>query len=126
MTETFYKWMLADGTTRYQKKRWPVEVGEWTPNETPVVCASGWHAMEEKDVLGHLPNELGATLWEVEVRGKIVHGDDKLAAESMRLLWIVGTTNSRNLRLFAADCAEDVLPIFYRVWPDDHRPAEAI
>ena len=125
MTDTLYKWLNADMTTGYQKKPWPVEPGIWTPNEVPVICQSGWHACYEKDVVAHLPG-VGASLYEVEVRGKVVTGDDKIAAESMRIKWLVGTATEQNLRLFAADCAEDVLPIFYKVSPNDNRPAEAI
>jgi hypothetical protein len=81
--------------------------------------------MEEKDVLKHLPG-VGAVLYEVEVRGEIVHGDDKFAAESMRFKYVVGEATDRNLRLFAADCAEDVLPLFLKVRPNDDRPRLAI
>ena len=125
MTNTLYKWLNADMTTGYQKKPWPVEPGIWTPNEVPVICQSGWHACYEKDVVAHLPG-VGASLYEVEVRGKVVEGSDKISAESMRIKWYIGTATEQNLRLFAADCAEDVLPIFYKVLPNDHRPAEAI
>ena len=44
----------------------------------------------------------------------------------MRLVYKVGTTNERNLRLFAADCAEDVLPLFLAIRSHDDRPAKAI
>ena len=125
MTNTLYKWLNADMTTGYQKKPWPVEPGIWTPNEVPVICQSGWHACYEKDVVAHLPG-VGASLYEVEVRGKVVEGSDKISAESMRIKWYIGTATEQNLRLFAADCAEDVLPIFYKVSPNDNRPAEAI
>ena len=102
-----------------------MDYAQWTPTEVPVICRSGWHACYEKDVLNHCPGP-GASLYEVEVRGKVVEGDDKISAESMRIKWYIGTATEQNLRLFAADCAEDVLPIFYKVSPNDHRPAEAI
>ena len=122
---TLYKWIHDDNTTGYQRKPWPVDSAQWTPTEVPVICRSGWHACYEKDVLNHCPSP-GASLYEVEVRGKVVEGDDKISAESMRIKWYIGTATEQNLRLFAADCAEDVLPIFYKVSPNDNRPAEAI
>ena len=122
----YYKWMLPDMRTPVQRTPWPVAVGEWTKPETPVLCESGWHAMEEKDVLNHLPSEYGAQLWRVEVRGQMAHGGDKFSAESMRLLYCLGETTEQNLRLFACDVAEDVLPIFEAKYPNDNRPRRSI
>ena len=126
MTDRLYKWLLPDMTTAVQGETWPVAVGEWTPKETPILCASGWHGMREKDVLAHLPSTLGAQLWVVEVKGKIVHGDDKFAASQMRLIECIGTTDESNLRLFACDVAEDALDIFEDEYPNDTRPRNAI
>ena len=126
MSERLYKWLLPDMTTAVQRIPWPVAVGEWTPKETPVLCESGWHGMRERDVLEHLPGILGAQLWVVETKGTIVHGDDKFAASQMRLVEHIGTTDERNLRLFAADCAEDVLGLFEPEYPNDSRPRTAI
>ncbi len=106
-----YKWLTADSHTAVQRKPWPVAVGEWTKPETPVLCESGWHAMYEKDVLAHLPVGAGAKLWRVEVRGAVVESDDKIAAESMRLIYCLGETTDSNLRLFACDVAEDALSL---------------
>ena len=105
-----YKWLTADNHTAIQNVPWPEAVGEWTKPETPVLCQPGWHAMYEKDVLAHLP-VVGSTLWRVEVRGAVVEGDNKIAAESMRLLYCLGETTEANLRLFACDVAEDALSL---------------
>jgi hypothetical protein len=121
-----YKWMLPDLRTAVQNKPWPVKVGEWTRVEVTNLCQSGWHGVEEKDVLKHLPEQIGASLWVVEVKGTILHGDDKFCAPQMKLVRELGVTTDRNLGLFAADCAEDVLPIFQKVLPNDNRPADAI
>ena len=126
MAERLYKWMLRrDGqlVTAVQRTPWPVAVGEWTAEESPVLCESGWHAMREKDVLTHLPRELGAELWVVEARGRIMRGNDKLAAPSMRLVECIGVTDDSNLRLFACDVAEDALS---RVESPDPRSVDAI
>jgi hypothetical protein len=104
-----YKWMLPDMRTAVQAAAWPVAVGDWTPAETPVLCVSGWHGVEEAHVLNHLPATVGAELWIVEIRGDRLDGDDKFAAASMRLVQRVGVTTPENLRLFAADCAEDAM-----------------
>ena len=109
--EPLYKWLTADSRTAVQNVPWPEAVGEWTKPETPVLCESGWHAMYERDVLTHLPDDTGAKLWRVEVRGAIVKGGDKIAAESMRLLYCLGETTDSNLRLFACDVAEDALSL---------------
>ena len=106
---TLYKWLLPGRLTPTTTTPWPVEVGEWTPDATPVLCRSGWHFVEERDVLAHLPKALGAELWEVEARGVVVVGDDKSCATSLRLVRLVGTTTAKNLRLFACDVAEDAL-----------------
>ena len=122
----YYKWLLPDGTTAVTGATWPVAVGEWTPAESPVLCRSGWHAMAERDVLTHLPKMIGAQLWRVSVRGEIVRGDDKIAAGSMRLDYMLGVTTAETVRLFACDVAQDVLPWFEAVVPDDPRPRDAI
>ena len=123
---TYYKWLLPDGRTPIQRTPWPVAVGEWTPAETPMLCASGWHAMAERDVLTHLPSTLGARLYRVSVRGEVVKGDDKIAAASMRLDDMLGVTTEENLRLFACDAASDVLPLFESRIPGDDRPRRTI
>ena len=114
MTDRLYKWMLRrDGqlVTAVQKNPWPVAVGGWTAKESPVLCESGWHGMAEKDVLQHLPSELGAELWVVETRGRRLIGDDKFAAPRMRLVECIGVTDDSNLRLFACDVAEDAMSL---------------
>lgn len=126
MTERLYKWLLPGGVTPVAWMTWPVPVGVWTPDATPVICESGWHAMYERDVLVHLPATLGAELWEVEVRGAVVEGATKIAASSMRLVSHLGTIDESNLRLFACDVADDVLSIYESAYPGDKRPRTAI
>ena len=122
----YYKWLKADGTTAVQGATWPVAVGEWTPAEMPVLCESGWHAMEERNVIDHLPPTIGSQLWRVSVKGEIVKGADKIAASQMRLDYMLGVTTEQNLRLFACDVAEDVLHLFEGERPNDSRPRDAI
>ena len=51
---------------------------------------------------------------------------DKIVARSARLVRRVETWTLTAQRLFAADCAERVLPLFEAVFPNDGRPREAI
>ena len=122
----YYKWMLPGLRTPVQDKPWPVAVGEWTPKESPRLCEFGWHGVEEKDILNHLPSQVGAELWVVEIKGKRVNGDDKFSVPQMKLVERLGVTTEQNLRLFACDVAEDVLPLFENEYPNDTRPREAI
>jgi hypothetical protein len=124
---TYYKWMLEGRLTGYQGKPWPTTLKRWTPNEEPFVCESGWHACEAKDLLYHLPRHADTfELFLVKGRGNMVSGDDKVAFTSMQLVERVGVCDKKLLRLFGADCAERVLPIFLKVLPNDDRPAKAI
>jgi len=121
-----YKWMLPNLHTAVQHTAWPVDVGKWTQRTAPVLCISGWHGVEERHVLNHLPSQLGAELWEIEIKGKRVDGEDKFAAEQMRLVHHLGSTTAKNLRLFSSDVAEDVIDLFEVKYPDDNRPRNAI
>lgn len=136
---TLYKFTNTDGTPcNGGTGRWHLPTqdpdGEWQPgrwmrkitNLEP--CERGYHLCREQDLLWWL----GPTLWEAEADGKqIEHGsvasdDSKLIVQRARLLRHVDTWNDRTARLFAADCAEHVLPIWYKYHPEDHRPRTAI
>ena len=123
---TYYKWLLPERTTPIQEVAWPVRVKQWTTEETPVLCRSGWHGIEAKDILEHFPEVLGSQLWEVEVKGEIVHGADKFCASQMRLVRMVSEPSERTLRLFACEVAEDVLWIYEKHCPGDTRVRECI
>ena len=123
---TYYKWLLPNRETPIQNVKWPVRVKQWTEDEIPVICKSGWHGIELKDVLTHYPPVSGSELWEVEARGNIIHGGDKFAATSMRLVRMVAKPSDKDLRLFACDVAQDVLWIFEKECPGDLRVRECI
>ena len=127
MTTPLYKWLLADNTTPVQKKSWPCALGEWTRNEPPVLCESGWHGVEAKDVLEHLPKvSTPPVLYEVEARGVLLHSDDKFSCESMRLVRRVGAADVMLLVKFALVCAESSLGNFEKVFPNDPRVRDCI
>jgi hypothetical protein len=104
------------------------EDGTWTPGEwMPEVqgnlelCANGYHLTDTD----HLLDWLNATIYEAEPSEELIEGDDKIVCRSVRLLrkmhW-----DDRVARLFACDCAERVLPIYERDYPDDKRPRHVI
>ena len=121
-TGRFYlKWLTADRKGPTQGVRYP-RLKTWTAPDTPVLCRSGWHACRWEDAIHHID----ARLWVCELDGQIVEGEDKVAATRLRLVDPVPGINDRTLRLFAADCAEDVLHLFEAVCPGDDRPRQAI
>src|SRR5487761_2449926 len=124
--ETYYKWLLPNRVTPIQNKTWPVRMKQWTAEESPVICESGWHGVLRKDILKHLPQTDISELWEVEVKGELIHGDDKFAAPQMRLIRKVATTDARMLRLFACDVAQEVLWVFEKERPNDTRVRDCI
>jgi hypothetical protein len=128
---TLYK-MTGPERTTYNGFRWP-EIGEWAE-----VGKSARKALTEGELctsrvlhvtdFEHLLNWANVELYEVEVdesRG-IIRGSDKIGVRRARLTKRVETWNERTARLFAADCAERVLPLFEKERPNDARQREAI
>ncbi len=81
--------------------------GEWMPRVPAVLCESGYHYCRDmSDLLAHL----GPEIYDVEVRGTVVEGDDKACAREARLvrrMW-ADTWTPETQRLFAVDCARRV------------------
>jgi hypothetical protein len=124
MTETYYKWLKPDRTTTYQGVKWPKRVGVWTPDETPVMCTSGWHLATHEGIAEHA--RTGAVLWIAEGRGEFVAAGDKVAFSSTRLVSQVGTLTQIIAVQWAAECAKRVLRHYEDHHPEDKRPREAI
>jgi len=98
------------------------EPGEWLPKvESLNICHSGYHACKREDVF----EWLNAQMFEVELRGKKITGDNKIASQEMRFVRKL-PFDDRDYRLFACWCAEQVLPIFEKEYPNDDRPRKAI
>ena len=99
--------------------------GEWMPEiEGPLVeCENGYHLA----TLEQLTQWLNERIFIAEVDGEIVESSDKgkWVARKVRLVreteW-----DERTARLFACDCAEHVLYLYERDYPDDNRPRHAI
>jgi len=124
MTQIYYKWLKPDRTTTYQGVKWPKRVGVWTPDETPKLCASGWHLATRQGIAEHA--RTGAVLWIAEGRGASVVAEDKVAFSSARLVSQVGTLTEVIAVQWAAECAKRVLRHYEDHYPEDKRPREAI
>ncbi len=124
-TIKLYKFLSDDFTGTCSGKPWPVKNGRtrWLKCEGKLeLCENGYHGCEEKDLLKWaLPQ-----LYEMEARGEILRRDDKICCREVRLVKRVKTWNEKTQRLFAADCAEHVLHVFEKKYPDDKRPRTAI
>ena len=96
--------------------------GKWTELRHVDMCCSGYHLVDRE----HLIDWLGSAIWEAEGRGEPQHRPDKTAYPQVRLIRRIEAWNMRTLRLFATDCAEHVLPIYEREYPDNIRPRRAI
>jgi len=124
----FYKVLGRDGTPHHGGTgTWHLpngrRPGKWMPTITPVVpCQSGYHLC----TIDQLVTWLGPVIWVAEGRGEHVDQSDKHVFGQARLLHRLDTWNDRTARLFAADCAERVLPIYEREHPGDDRPRQAI
>ena len=103
-------------------RRWP-EPGKWRSVRGALEpCANGLHLCREQDLV----QWLGPEIWTAEYDGERVEAGNKIVVRRARLISRVETWTERTARLFAADCAERVLPIYEASYPDDTRPREAI
>ncbi len=97
--------------------------GKWMPKLTDLsVCSHGYHLCHE----GDLVEWLGPEIWIAEYRGEVIESDNKIVVAQARLVRRVETWTEKTARLFAADCAEAVLPFFEKERPADNRPRLAI
>ena len=100
---------------------WPP--GEWVQAPGPLaLCQPGTlHACRPRDLLSWLTDEI----WHAEIGGDVLEGEDKVGCLRMRITTRCAWDTTA-ARLFAADCAERVLPIYERAFPTDRRPRAAI
>ena len=128
MNITFYKVLDEDGRSMHGGNcLWSLPTaespGKWMSAIKPIICGQGYHLCRGAK---HLIHWFGPVIWGVEARGEIIEADDKIVVEQARLVARVSTWNERTARLFAADCAGHVLPLFEHEYPDDNRPRKAI
>ena len=129
MTNLLYKFLKQDGSPTHGPSdfRWPMpngEPGEWLEVDGPLVpCENGLHLVRFSGLL----DWAAPKLYVAEQEGESVPKDSNiLVCRKARLMRGVETWTDRNLRLFACDCAERVMPIFERQRPNDERPRRCI
>ena len=119
----FYK-VLDDDMRSMHGGTYRWTVGEWTPEVEIDPCLSGYHVCQESDLVYWL----GPVICPVDVRQTVRHtmNNPKTVTDQARIHEPLATWNERTQRLFACDCADRVLPIFERKYPDDARPRLSI
>ena len=120
---TLYKCLATGRQSPYGRgvwtpSRWRTTKGELIP------CRRGIHFCREDQIVSWL----NAELWTFEdgALDSTIDAGDKMVTRKGRVLERVQAWDARTARLFTADCAEHVLPIFERLRPDDDRPRLAI
>ena len=113
------KWYLP---TKRKDGTW--QPGKWMPviDGELVACRHGYHLCRPNDLIRWL-NE---AIFEAEFEGECMEVDNKIVVRKARLIRKIENWNDVTARLFACDCAEHVLPIFEKQYPDDKRPRSAI
>ena len=125
--DTIYKTLngfrpaTADTTYRYPG------VGSWTRHLDPdelALCRYGYHYVEGSQVL----DWLASTIYEASPcpEHEPLSRGGKAVTCRLRLVRRFDGWTPRSAALFAADCAEHVLPLFEALFPDDVRPRDAI
>jgi len=98
--------------------------GKWMPpiegKLTP--CINGYHLCRFENLLDWLSEEI----YEAEGRGGRVECEDKIVFSEAHLIRKIKNWNDKTGRLFAADCAEHVLHIYEKSYPNDFRSRNAI
>lgn len=99
-------------------------LGEWAPEVPIAPCRSGYHVCQESDLIYWL----GPVIAECEVGRAVRHVwyPAKTVTDRCRIVRVLETWNERTQRLFACDCAEDVLPLYECKHPLDDRLHKAI
>ena len=117
----YYKLLTADGSAcNGGSGKWDLpkgrEPGAWMPPiASPELGCRGYHGVP----VSHLLDWSGATLYEMAIKGAVDKSDEKIATEQARLTRRIQGWSDKNLRLFAADCAEHVLDIYLKTNPED-------
>ena len=99
--------------------------GKWMP---PVegelkLCERGYHILKAGDIIDWLKAD--CEIYEVSPKGKVIYRGNKGICRSARLARKL-KFDDKIARSFACDCAERVLPIFEKIFPDDKRPRVCI
>ena len=115
---TVYKFLRYGQFSPYGKGRWRKVTGPLVP------CRNGLHGCTREQLDQWVDDELW--LLEVDPSLPVLVLEDKIVSTKARITKQVVAWNERTARLWAADCAEHVLPYWTPVYPDDDRPARVI
>ena len=121
-----FKFLQADmRSSRGDEPAWEIGVKRDIPKERRkeiVICKYGYHASPTLwDALQYAPGPVACL---VETGRSVEKQDDKWVTASLTVVKAVNV--DRELKLFAADCAEHVLHIYEREHPNDDRPRKAV
>lgn len=134
---TYYKWLNEDGSAPFSHWKWPLPrndgtPGRWTQRVKKLVhCEQGYHlCLDNVDsLLTYIGlDPMPRVLYVVQPKPGAARAmyDDKMSVKTARLVERVGVLTRFAVRLFAADCAERVLPVFEQTYPLDDGPRRAI
>ncbi len=121
MPEQLYKVLTADLRGPFSHYQWTTSK-KVTADGDLVACENGVHLCRR----GDLVHWLNVRIFRAHYEGEIIESGNKVV---VRTAWLGGeftTWNECTQRLFAADCAEQVLHIFEAERPGDDRPRKAI
>lgn len=124
----YYKVLNLDGSCcNGGTGQWNLPIGDqpghWMPDiPDPLPCIRGYHLCRPSDLV----QWIGPAIWTAEADGEILPAGNKVVAGRARLLRRVEIWTTRTAGLFAADCAEHVLPIFEQQYPTNTRPRMAV
>jgi hypothetical protein len=112
----YYKVLLDNHSCVGSKMDWTKylpkdgQPGKWTPKLRGELelCAKGYHLIDEIHLIDWI---VGNQLFEAEIEGKILQGDDKVCCRKMRLISQIEGWNDKTLRLFAVWCANEALKL---------------
>ena len=103
------------GTGRTGRKyRWRSVRGHLVP------CQHGLHLVTRDQIVGWR----GPVIGRPKLDGEVIAAGDKVVARRARVVRRLDTWNERTARLFAADCAERVLPIYEKHVPQRRPPPQ--
>jgi hypothetical protein len=125
-TRMALKFLREGGVGTHSGFQWPLpngKPGKWVKvTGTLEACENGIHAALPHQAMSWFHAEC----YVIELGGKVIDSGDKLVARKGRLIRRVDEWNDTTARLFTADCAERMLPIYEKAYPGDKRPRDAI
>jgi hypothetical protein len=126
--DTLYKILGENGASLTgEHETWSLpqdgQPGNWMrPIKGALADTNGYHLYRARDLLIWL----GPTIYEAECRRDRLDTEKAVTVREARLVRRLESWNDESARVFAAACADHVLPIYERQRPEDDRPRRAI